>query len=570
MPFNVEAAKAAGYTDDEISSYLASRRQAGIGEFEGPVKAPQDPQMYGAAGGPARSFLQGATLGWGDEIVAGASAAGLKLMGNPAPFSNLYEGIRGAERSRADQFRENNPKTDIGLKIGGGIASMAAGPLRSVAGPGGSYGALAAGGARVGAIAGAGNSEADTALGMGVDAAIGSGIGAAAGVAVPYGIQQGANATRWAADGVGRFGPLGSAWRDPVQATVSQTTGPALIAQQAALSGQTAAQPLSGEPARLVGRANDLGMWVPPGVRNNNPTLQRLDASLSSNPLTSAPFDAGRQQNREAITSMIAQKVGLPAGTKEIPPDKWGAAVDAVKEGLETVAEKIGTVQVGDDLAGSIRTAKSWEPALKIDEAAALTGTQAMSVRSQLTKLGSQLWRKGDQIKAEYVDDLVSQLDDAIERSGGEGVGKAYAAARAPWRWVKLFERPGVYDEGKGVVNPAALRNAVKQTTPGYVRGRDIEDGVGDPLLDALRFTQLSRDIVGDSGTATRLGFLGMIRNPIETAFTLGSRPVVNAYAAGGGPVTGSLLSPPGQPALVAQRGVLAAENASKERKRKR
>lgn len=584
MPFDVEAAKAAGYSDEEIRAYLASRRQEGMGEFEGGVKAPADPQQYGAAGGPARSFLQGATLGWGDELVALGSAAGLKLTGNPAPFWNLYEGVRGSERQKAEQFGDDHPVADIGLKVGGGVAGVLAAP--ALAGSGRTYSSLAAGGARVGALAGAGNSEADDLGNLAWDTGTGAATGAALGVAIPYAAQQVANAGRYIGNNLAQYGPTGTAWQPPaLSASVTQSASPPLIvqqvqAQQQALNGLTGVNSNTGERARLVQRADELGMWLPPGARHNSDTLRRLDASLSSNPLTSAPFDAGKTQNREALTDLLMQRVGQPAGNRTVSPSQWGEAVQSVKDGLDDIGTRIGRVGLPQDLAEQIQQVKATEPFLTLGRtesaggtdvftSSSLTGSQLMDLRSRMAKVASDAWRAGNSIKAEAVDGIVDQIDDLIQNAGGAELGRAYAAARRPWRFVKILERNGVFDESSGTVNPAALRQAVaQQSDKAYIRGRDIAGNRGDDLYDAIRVSRLGREIVGDSGTATRLGFLGMLRNPLETTFSLASRPLVNAYATSGGPVTGALLSGPGTAARAAQRGVLASETARK-RKRK-
>ena len=80
----------------------------------------------------------------------------------------------------------------------------------------------------------------------------------------------------------------------------------------------------------------------------------------------------------------------------------------------------------------------------------------------------------------------------------------------------------------------------------------------------------MGRDIVGDSGTATRLGFLGLLRNPVETTASLAMRPVLSKYVNSGGEGMAGMLMPP--ETIARTTGVLtrAAETDRKTRKRPR
>lgn len=75
--------------------------------------------------GRTRAAFQGATFGFGDEIV-GAGAAGIaKAAGDERPFNQIREGVTGEERGRIAQFREEAPVQAIASEIAGAVASPA-------------------------------------------------------------------------------------------------------------------------------------------------------------------------------------------------------------------------------------------------------------------------------------------------------------------------------------------------------------------------------------------------------------------------------------------------------------
>lgn len=592
MAFDRAAAKAAGYSDAEIDAYLAQKAEAArpsVESFSEP-----DESLLRSIG---RAFEQGALLGFADEAVGGIGA-GIELArtGDFGKAARAYRDIRDTERGADAQFAADNPKTNIAARLTGGIASLAAtAPGRLLVGSGKTYGALATGGARVGALAGLGESDKDSLSEAAVDAGVGALTGGALAVAVPFAVQQGANAARAGgrfvtkvADTVGpRLGAL--ARGEPV--TGSQVLGPAIGQQQAgqyagALSGTF--PEAMGAPGRLIRRADDLGLQMPPGVRYQSDNLRRLEAGLSSNPQYAAPFDAIRQNNASQITDLMAQKMGLPAGTKEISPEIFGAAIDRIKGGLDDVGEQIGRVKIDkaarkelNALMGQATNTVAPNPELasiigRLQKAhdfnAGTSGKELMNLRSILLKQSQGAWKSGKAQLGEGLDGVIDVLDGMAERSAGPQLSQQWAELRNQWRWAKMFEKGSTFNEATGKVNIGSLRSQLRRD-PTYLRGRDITDAVGDDLLDAARFSVLGRDIVGDSGTATRLNMLAMIRNPIESAATGLSRPLVNAYVGAGprtAPIMGSLLSGPGAEARAAQIGVLAEDNARKGTNKRR
>jgi len=74
-------------------------------------------------GGVARSALQGATFGAGDELVAGATTIG-NVVADPSRFGQagqIYDNVLNQERQKIGQFREDSPVTAFGTEVAGAI-----------------------------------------------------------------------------------------------------------------------------------------------------------------------------------------------------------------------------------------------------------------------------------------------------------------------------------------------------------------------------------------------------------------------------------------------------------------
>jgi len=138
----------------------------------------------------ARGLEQGATLGFFDEMQGGAEAIGqalgIKGLGGPMrdlelQSPNLFDGDKFSEayKKRRDQWRDDtkhaeksNPTAYTASNIGGGLATSII-PIGSAA----SLGKAAATGLGIGALSGAGASEADNVKDFAIDTGIGGALG---------------------------------------------------------------------------------------------------------------------------------------------------------------------------------------------------------------------------------------------------------------------------------------------------------------------------------------------------------------------------------------------------------
>jgi hypothetical protein len=122
-----------------------------------------------------RGAVQGASLGWGDELGGVGGAIGTMLGGNPKKQSwgDAYRESRDENRARDEAAQKANPKTFMTGEIGGAIGDF---PLLPASVPG-----LIG----VGAAAGLGNSNADLTKGQFGQAAKDTAIGAGTAAAIP-------------------------------------------------------------------------------------------------------------------------------------------------------------------------------------------------------------------------------------------------------------------------------------------------------------------------------------------------------------------------------------------------
>lgn len=157
-------------------------------------QAPQQEQTVGEfAEGAGQSLLQGATLGFSDEVQAVIAAAVASPFVSDKTFSQLMVDARQSLRQEQDQFREENPATAFGLELAGGAITGGAGLTRSAAKQtlGRTIAKGAATGAGVGGVAGTGFADEDEFLSTGTLKSAGTGatFGAALGGLTPAGIR---------------------------------------------------------------------------------------------------------------------------------------------------------------------------------------------------------------------------------------------------------------------------------------------------------------------------------------------------------------------------------------------
>lgn len=284
---------------------------------------PRDKEADAGTGeGVARSVLQGATFGFGDEMVGNMAAAAHPIMNGSdgSTFAERRDAYTGRERQRNDKFAADNPKTALAAEIGGGVmtgGAMAAGGATAMTGartaPALMKGA-AIDGAGYGAISGAGYAKGgikERAEGAAKGAATGAAIGAG-GAAVMSG-----------------GGALARAIKDKVKANVGGPTRQinARLEQAARNTGMTREQINArvqelGPEGMLVDAMGENGQALARSAANTSPAAREtLETAVKNRTagqpqrLTDALLDASSLPGPRTLKEIqsAADKTDMPA-----------------------------------------------------------------------------------------------------------------------------------------------------------------------------------------------------------------------------------------------------------------
>lgn len=282
-----------------------------------------------------------------------------------------------------------------------------------------------------------------------------------------------------------------------------------------------------------------------PGQATGNKLLQRVEAKLESQPMTAGPFDKLKSANAREVNKAAAKAIGETADNlnsevldravtrlgavfddvrdeakRGIDPQQFTERMRAVGDEFEAIGPQVWNHPLVERL---IRHAKKGEATGK--DLGGLTSKLTREVNRQMTSAQGdrELGRALASVK-DYVDDLVAQ------GLSGDKL-KAYEAARSQYRNLMLLtSRVGTINPATGNVNGGALANVLQQTDrKGYLFGRNASE-----LYNAARFAQAYKPLVGDSGTATRMPLPSPTDFVLSLPFNLATRaytstPAVNA-----------------------------------------
>jgi hypothetical protein len=298
---------------------------------------------------------------------------------------------------------------------------------------------------------------------------------------------------------------------------------------------------LGAQQQSVIEPAQRMGARMTPGQTLNNQTLQRIEAGLESNPVTSFAMRGVREANQTATNRAAAKSIG-----------EGGTAVDA--GALANAEERIGNVykmvrtKTAVDLSGlskpiteimeetktltvnpnALDTDPLFNKALDFVTKGGATQEELVSLSSQLGKRGKSLMtsQAGDRDLGIALFKTKDVVDDALEGALKGDTKKLFADARGQYRSLMQLYGHGVVNEQTGNVNAKVLaNNLASKDRKGFRLGGNDSD-----LYNMARFTRAFPSIVGDSGTATRLAL--PLLGGAAAGGTLG-------YASGGDPIKG-------------------------------
>ena len=144
-----------------------------------------------------------------------------------------------------------------------------------------------------------------------------------------------------------------------------------------------------------------------------------------------------------------------------------------------------------------------------------------MDARSALTRELQKASRAGDGNTMQGIYELTAAIDEQMMRASDASTLGLYERARGQWRILDALEQGKAVTSG-GDVNVGILDGVLRRRYP--VEYRRSGTGI-DPLFDGVKILTTFRDIVGDSGTATRLATQQILDSPVQSVIrgTLGA-----------------------------------------------
>lgn len=298
-------------------------------------------------------------------------------------------------------------------------------------------------------------------------------------------------------------------------------------------------------PGQQAARAGFPQGRLTPGQATGNRLLQRLEAKLESQPMTAGPFDRIKDANAREVNRAAARAIGentdnLSADVLDRAVTRMAGVFDEVRDDTQRAIDPAGFVTrlqaVGDEFEAI--APQFWNHPLVTRlvthaQNGSASGRDLGGLRSKLTReVHRQMTSpQGDRELGMALGNVLEYVDDLVAQGlRGEQLAR-YNATRDQYRNLMLLtSRVGAINPSTGNVNGSLLANALQQKDrAGFLFGRNQSD-----MYNAARFAQAFRPIVGDSGTATRMPLPSPTDFVLSLPFNIATRaytstPAVNA-----------------------------------------
>lgn len=511
LGFDVDGARKAGYSDQEIADVLAQKagfdsagaRQAGYSDAEiisnlMDRRAPTPDPNAGARQvaqetGTGEALLVGAGRTF-DRIGKGMQQAYYNLTGNEPELEKLKQRAE-SDDAVYKQLQKDKPMTTA---VGEALPSMAV-PIGSSATTLGTIGKLAASGAAPAALSyGSAEERAKRAAIGGAGAAIG-------GVVAPKAVEL--------ASGAAKAGLKGLAGK------------------------------VTPEAVALYNRAKELGVPVNVAQLGDSKFIKTLASTLEQIPFTGAAKKATQQ--REAYTRAVSKTFGddVTSITPEVyaaNKSRLGQAFDELSarnslnvtnnvkreladimqraeatanddtiRAVRNVADRISEQAVGGKIPAQVSNLvdEVGQPIIKAAAGEAPLTIPGTTYKSIDTELGNLIKAGGE--KGLYAKELQTTLRRAMDDSIGPADQAAWRSTRDQYRNLKAVRNVVARESGDGSIPPTQLMNALNSTEAGKeAMAMGVRGELGDLGQVGRRFV---RDTIPNSGTAQRAMTMGML-----------------------------------------------------------
>jgi hypothetical protein len=290
-----------------------------------------------------------------------------------------------------------------------------------------------------------------------------------------------------------------------------------------------------------------LGFKATPGQVSGSIPLQQVEAFMESHPATSGPFNSIKASNNSTLNRIWASGIGEDSPT--LDSVTLGNAAHRIGQVYEGVKGQ-GPVPIDPDLfLGKLAQTESDYQGLIGDGTKSITdhplvkrfmnnAVNGSATTEQLSDLASKLReasynqmtsRSGDNQLGMALGDVKEHVDDVLANglrdSGRPDLADALNTARGQYRNLMLLTGRNVVNPSSGNANGRALASLLQQKDrSGFLFGNNHT-----PMYDAARFAQAFQPLVGDSGTATRMGSL----NPMDWALSIPGNIASRVYTSG-------------------------------------
>lgn len=299
-------------------------------------------------------------------------------------------------------------------------------------------------------------------------------------------------------------------------------------------AGLTAAQ------QSILGRGKEMGFRTTPGQQTGSRSLQQMEARMESNPFTSGPFNAIKEENQRLLNQATAKAIGVES--TELSNPVLAQAQREISKVYKQVAspdvKKLdgNTIQTGIEIVDKAFEGLTTQPlksnifVKQLEDLAAkgeASGTQLQSLSSKIGKRAKNemTTAMGDRELGSALFQLKEMVDDALAQGLSKEQQAAFQQARANYRnLMTIRSAQGVVNPSTGNVSGLNLASALTRKDPqGFVFGSNQT-----PMYEAARFAQAFKPIVGDSGTATR----SMELSPVSMMLSAPTNIAARAYTA--------------------------------------
>jgi hypothetical protein len=333
---------------------------------------------YSATGAAALGAAKGATFGFDDEIAGLAKGLIDKGVGSKKDFWDIYKDVRDSVRAEHAKAEEQHPVASFAGELAGGVIPMALAP-EGLIGAGAAEGAgflgkakaMATTGAKVGALAGLGGSNADLTQGDVMGAAKDTATGAASG-AVLGAASQALGSTVGKVAGIGNEYAKQFPIYNEVQRTFNKAAAGESLAGKANVTTQAAndaAKSLSGTLETMRGEsgaarqlaidaASDTGIKVDPHAWADK-WIAEAEAQLpKANETDKASINDFIKQVKNHVgekTEDVDQYIPLESG---LTPDQMAVESNRAKMGTKALGDTEQAAQVTKSLYDDIESGK--------------------------------------------------------------------------------------------------------------------------------------------------------------------------------------------------------------------